>query len=90
MMAVRKQSVALEEEVLRDVRASAARLGTSVSAWLNRAAQRELRLERGLVAVAEWEAEHGALSKAELARADRVLDRSAGKSRPATSRKRSR
>jgi len=73
-MTVRKQSVALDEGVLEDVRASAARSGTSVSAWLNRAAQRELTLERGLVAVAEWEAERGPLSRAQLARADRALD----------------
>lgn len=81
-MTVRKQSVALEEEVLLDVRASAARSGTSVSAWLNRAARRALTVERGLVAVAQFEAEHGALSKAELARADRVLARAFGRRAP--------
>jgi hypothetical protein len=40
---------------------------------LNRAARRALTIERGLAAVAEWEADHGALSKAALARADRAL-----------------
>jgi hypothetical protein len=85
-MTVRKQSVALDEAVLEDVRASAARSGTSVSAWLNRAAQRELTLERGLAAVAEWEAERGPLSRAQLARADRALD--SGALKPTTRSKR--
>lgn len=85
-MTVRKQSVALEEEVLSDVRASAARAGTSVSAWLNRAARRELRIERGLAAVAEWEAEHRPLSKTELARADRVLTRVFDQRQPSAAR----
>jgi len=82
VVTVRKQSVALEEEVLRDVRASAAHAGTSVSAWLNRAARRALTIERGLAAVAEWEAERGPLSKTDLARADRVLARILGRRPP--------
>lgn len=72
-MAVRRQSIAFEEDVLREVRASAARAGLSVSAWLNRAARRGLMIERGLAAGLEWEAENRPLSKVELARADRAL-----------------
>ncbi len=82
-MTVRRQSVAFEEDVLREVRASAARAGLCVSAWLNRAARRALRIERGLAAVAEWEAENRPLSKAELARADRALGRISDRRRPA-------
>ena len=57
-------------------RAWAKRVGVSLSAWLNVAAERALVIERGLAGVAEWEAEHGALSTEELAWADSVLDRS--------------
>lgn len=43
----------------------------SVSAWTTEAARRALRVRDGLVAVAEWEAEHGAPSDRELASARR-------------------
>ena len=45
--------------------------GMSVSAWMTAAARRELRLRDGLAAVAEWEAEHGALTEEELSAARR-------------------
>jgi hypothetical protein len=41
---------------------------------LNDAAANALAIERGLDAVREWEAEHGAFTADELAEADRVLD----------------
>jgi len=40
----------------------------------NAAAERALIVETGLAAVAEWEADHGALASGELAWADSVLD----------------
>ena len=52
-----------------------ARRGLSLSAWLNQAAARALRLEAGRAAVAAWEKRHGALTAEEIARADAVLDR---------------
>lgn len=75
-MGVRKLSVALEESVAAQAADAAQRRGVSLSAWLNAAAERALRIERGLAGVAEWEAEHGELSGEELAWADSVLDRS--------------
>ena len=60
-MGVRKLSVALDEQVADAAVASAERHGLSLSAWLNRAAENALAIEDGLAAVAEWEAEHGAL-----------------------------
>lgn len=75
-MAVRKLSVALEEHVAEAAAASAERLGLSLSAWLNRAAENALAVEDGLAAVAEWEAEHGALTEQELAAADATLEKS--------------
>jgi hypothetical protein len=73
-MAVRKLSVAIDEDVAAAAATSAERRGLSLSAWLNDAAARALAIEDGLAAVAEWEAEHGPLAKEELATADAVLD----------------
>ena len=73
-MAVSKLSVALGEDVARAAKASAARQGLSLSAWLDNAASNALGIEAGLRAVAEWEAEHGALTAEELAAADAILD----------------
>jgi len=74
-MPVRKISVALEPKTAKAAAKSAAKGGRSLSAWLNDAAESALAIEAGLVAVAKWEAEHGALTEKELAAADRVLDR---------------
>ena len=70
-MSVRKLSVALDGAVA----ASAKREGVSLSAWLDRGAREALAIEDGLRAVAKWEARHGALTPAELASADAILDR---------------
>ena len=73
---MKKLSVALEETVAREAALAAQKKGLSLSAWLNSAAERALLIEGGLAAVAEWEAEDGALTEEELARADSVLRRS--------------
>ncbi len=72
-MSVRKISVALEENTAQAAADAAARRGVSLSSWLNQAAERALRVEAGLRAVQAWEDEHGALTSAELAAADRFL-----------------
>ena len=73
---MKKLSVALDEAVAREAALAAQKKGLSLSAWLNSAAERALLIEGGLAAVAEWEAEDGALTEEELARADSVLRRS--------------
>lgn len=75
-MAVKKLSVALDEDVVERASDSAGRRGLSLSAWLNRAAENALSIESGLAAVAEWERENGPLSETELSVADAVLARS--------------
>jgi hypothetical protein len=80
-MGVRKLSVALDESVAEAAAATAERQGLSLSAWLNRAAENALAIEEGLAAVAEWEAEHGALKAAELAAADTSFHASRGSAR---------
>jgi hypothetical protein len=72
-----KLSIALEEPVADAARRAARRRGISLSAWLNEASRSALTVEDGLVAVAEWEAEHGSLSTESLASADAVLDAAA-------------
>lgn len=54
--------------------------GLSVSAWMTAAARHALRVRDGLAAVAEWEAEHGALTPPELLAARRrVAQRRTGR-----------
>jgi hypothetical protein len=61
-----KLAVTVDADVHAKVVDAAQAAGTSVSAWLTAAARRALLARDGLLAVAEWEAEHGALTEAEL------------------------
>ena len=61
-----KLAVTVDAEVHAKVLEAAEAEGKSVSAWITDAARRALLVRNGLAAVAEWEAEHGALTKAEL------------------------
>ncbi len=70
---VAKLSVALDDRLAEQVRAAAQAQGLSVSAWLSRAAARALRVEQGLAAVREWEADAGALTAAERQAAEALL-----------------
>jgi len=74
-MTVRKLSVALDEHVAEAAADAAERAGLSLSAWLSRAAERALTIERGIEAVRAWEQDHGPLTDEELAAADDVLGR---------------
>jgi hypothetical protein len=56
----------VDPDVHAQVVAAAAADGVSVSAWMTSAARRALRLRDSLAAVAEWEAEHGTLTREEL------------------------
>ncbi|CAN5920854.1 hypothetical protein BH23ACT10_BH23ACT10_12700 [soil metagenome] len=81
-MVVKKLSVALDPDVADAAATAAESSGQSLSAWLNDAARDRLRVEAGLAAVAEWEAEQGPLSAAERAVADRRLDDLVGRPLP--------
>ena len=74
-MGVEKMSVSFDLELGEAIRASAGRGDQSVSAWLAEAARHRLRLEALGDALAAWEERFGALTGAELAEADRLLDR---------------
>ena len=71
---VRKLSIALEDDIAEAASRAAERAGLSLSAWMNHAAENELAIEAGLDAVRAWEADHGELTDAELAKADQLLD----------------
>ena len=71
----KKSSVSLDEAVAAEVALVAERYGVSRSEWLNAAAERQLTIERGRAAVAEWEAGHGPFTEEEIAWAESVLER---------------
>jgi hypothetical protein len=81
-------AIKLAITVDRDVHAKVLRAATedhlSVSAWMTAAARRVLLVREGLDAVAAWEAEHGALSSAEL---DAARTRLQSESRPQRARR---
>jgi DNA-binding IclR family transcriptional regulator len=64
-------AITMDADVHERVLAAASAEGVSVSAWMTAAARRALLVRDGLAAVAEWEAEQGELSDAELAAARR-------------------
>jgi hypothetical protein len=68
-----KLAISVDPGVHARVLRAAAADGVSVSAWMTDAARRTLQVREGLDAVAEWEAEHGVLTAAELAAARRRL-----------------
>jgi hypothetical protein len=74
-----KLAITVDSDVHAKVLVAAEAEGTSVSAWITAAARRALLVRDGLAAVAEWEAEHGALTQAELEAARSRLER--GKAR---------
>ena len=68
-----KLAISVDPDVHSEVIDAAEAEGLSVSAWMTAAARRALRVRDGLVAVAEWESKHGALTAQELAAARRRL-----------------
>jgi hypothetical protein len=76
-----KLAITVDADVHDRVIDAAAAEGVSVSAWMTEAARRALLVRDGLAAVAEWEAEHGPLTDAELVAArQRVASQVAGRS----------
>ncbi|MDA8321838.1 MAG: hypothetical protein M0030_18810 [Actinomycetota bacterium] len=66
-----KLAITVDPDTHAQVVVAAAAEGVSVSAWMTSAARQALRVRDGLAAVAEWEAEHGPLTRAELEAARR-------------------
>lgn len=66
-------SISLEGGLGDAVRAAAQRAGKGLSSWLGEAAAAKLRAEALKEFLDEWERDHGALTAAELERAEREL-----------------
>jgi len=84
-MAAEKYSASMDDVLLGDARADAEAEGVTLSSWLADAAADRLRLKALRQLVDEWEAEHGAISVAEL---DALEDKVAEARRTAKERRR--
>lgn len=62
-------SISMDPELGDDVRAAAERAGVTVSAWVAQAVAARPRREMLAEFLADWQAEHGAITAEELARA---------------------
>ncbi|HUY86169.1 MAG TPA: hypothetical protein VMU77_03575 [Acidimicrobiales bacterium] len=69
-----KLAITVDADVHEQVVSAAAAEGISVSAWMTEAARRALLIKDGLQAVAAWEKQHGAFTKAELDAARRRIE----------------
>ncbi|WP_460835962.1 hypothetical protein [Nocardioides hungaricus] len=69
-----KAAIAVDPDVYARVVEDAGRQGVSVSAWLTEAARRTLKIQQGLAAVAQFEAENGAFTDEELDAARRRVE----------------
>jgi hypothetical protein len=61
-----KLAITIDPDVHAQVVATAAARHMSISAWMTEAARRALKLDDGLLAIAEWEAEHGPFTPEEI------------------------
>ena len=68
-MVSKKLSITLPADLARDVERLAHERGLAVSAWLSEAADDARRHQAALAAIADYEAEFGRFSEAELAEA---------------------
>jgi hypothetical protein len=84
-----KLAITVDREVHAKILRAVEAEGSSVSAWLTAAARQALLVREGLEAVAEWEAENGALTKSELEAARQRLSRQAAPATRRGSKKRS-
>ncbi len=78
----KKRSISLPPELATLIEAAAEESGMTVSAWIAAVAEHSLRLEAGRRAVADWEAEHGALTPEEIERARARLLETLGRAAP--------
>ena len=62
-------SVSMDPGLGDDIRAAAGRAGLSVSAWLAQAAEARLRSQALADYLSAWQAKHGVITPAELAKA---------------------
>src|SRR5688572_8632676 len=69
-----KMAISIDRDVHAKILSAVEAENCSISAWMTMAARHLLRVREGLAAVAEWEAEHGALTSEELEAACRRIE----------------
>jgi hypothetical protein len=74
-MATRKVTITLPEEVIERAAGLAKQEGLALSTWISHAAEHQARIQDGLAAIAEWEAEVGPITAAERAAARAEITR---------------
>ena len=72
-MAVEKMSISMDAELAEEVRRSAAAEGQTVSAWIAGVLAKKTRREGLRALLEEYQAEHGAFTEEELAKASRDM-----------------
>ena len=65
-------SVSVPDDLAQRIRRAAESQGAGLSAWLARAAEQQLLLERAAEVISAWEREHGTITDAELTQVERV------------------
>ena len=75
-MTVRRLSISLPVEVEQHIRNAAAQAGVSVSEWIAEATEHTVRVNAGLAAIAEYEAENGPIPSEALQRGRDLLNAS--------------
>lgn len=68
-MTTKKITITLPEETLKRISSLARAEGLPLSTYLTKLAEHRVRIEDGLAAMREWEAEYGAFTPEELDRA---------------------
>jgi cytosine/adenosine deaminase-related metal-dependent hydrolase len=69
----KKITITLPEEYLEQAKQLAEEAGLPLSTWIAQTVEHETRIQAGLAAMREWEAEHGAFTEEELAQAHAEL-----------------
>lgn len=77
MANVKKKTHSFESGLYDELAETASAVGITESAALAEGAVLWIKKQKGLRAVAEWEAEHGAFTEDEIAAVDRELDEAA-------------
>ncbi len=80
-----KVAITVDPDVYEGILAAATEADMSVSAWMTAAAREALLIEDGLRAVAEYEAENGAFTEAEMEAAHRRVAADIAASKRSTS-----
>jgi hypothetical protein len=72
-MPVEKISVSMDPRLIKAIRREAKAAGKSVSEWVSRAAEKELKLAKLGKVLNEWEREHGGFTEEEIKRTAQIL-----------------